>query len=712
MMENLEDKIKEQKKRAREKRIIILAFIALIIATIVQGYYAKITFNNTPLPSNIIVFSLLNINIILILLLIFLIFRNLVKIFFSKEQKKIKKLSRKLVISFFLFTTVPLILQFVISSVIVKSSITGWFNKKVEDNLEASLKIADKYYQEKRGKILTYTKTIYDLIKHQKKLEDKVKYFYINGYILGKDNEIYEVKYFPEHIKKFIEPNLSKLKAFIINSHNTQGTDIVSVEKKEIIYGYYKGKNYFVIAYFLTGRDITKSSKTISQNIAEYSYLKLMKNPIEKMYLLSLLIVTMVIIFSATWFGFFIAKDITTPINELVKATYEVSKGNLDLQIKIKSQDEIKLLVESFQKMLEELKISRKNLLERQQYIETIINNVNSGVISIDKKGIINTINAFVENLLNISNADIIGLHYKNLKNETLKKIIIDILDELADNYRTTTVKNINIQGKENEVIMLSIFATTLKGEDKEVLGYLLVMSDLTQVTIAQRTAAWKEVARRVAHEIKNPLTPIQLSAQRLKKKYSNKLTSEKEEFEKTINNIVIYVDVIRNLVNEFSNLAKMPDTKIEAHNLNEIIKELMPFFIDTWKNILFNFVLEDNIPKIHVDKKQIYQVITNILNNSVQSFENVIQENKEITIITKYNKNKNCVRLSIIDNGSGIDRKIKNKIFTPYFSTKKTGTGIGLTIVKSIIDSHNGEITVKNNKPNGTIVEISLPVA
>jgi len=710
-MENLDEKLKEQRKKAREKRIIILAFFALIIATVVQVYYAKITFNNTPLPSNIIVFSLLNINIILILLLIFLIFRNLVKIFFSKEQKKIKKLSRKLVISFFLFTTIPLILQFIISSVIVKSSITGWFNKKVEDNLEASLKIADKYYQEKRAKILIYTKDIYELMKKGANIEDKVKYFYINGYILGKDNKIYKVRYFPEHIKKFIEPNLSKLKAFILNSGKSEGTDIVSVEKKEIIYGYYKDKKNFVIAYFLTGRDITKSSKTISQNIAEYSYLKLMKNPIEKMYIFSLLIVTMVIIFSATWFGFFIAKDITTPINQLVKATYEISKGNLDFEINIKSQDEIKLLVESFQRMVQELQISRRNLLERQQYIETIINNVNSGVISIDKKGVINTINTFVEKLLKINKKDIIGLHYNSLGDNTLKQIITDIFNEFSSSFKTTIIKNMNIQGNENEIIMLSIFATTLKSEDDETLGYLIVMSDLTQVTLAQRAAAWKEVARRVAHEIKNPLTPIQLSAQRLKKKYLNKLSEDREEFEKTIKNIIVYVDVIRNLVNEFSNLAKMPETKVEAHNMNELIKELTPFFVNSWKNIEFKFVLEDNLPKIHVDKKQIYQVITNLLNNAVQSFENVERDKKEITIITKYLKNKNFIKLSIIDNGTGIDRKIKNKIFTPYFSTKKSGTGIGLTIVKSIIDSHNGEINFKNNKPYGTIVEILLPV-
>ncbi len=705
------EKDKEKQKRQREKRIIIATFILLIIATIIQVYYAKITFNNTPLPSNIVVFSLLNINIILLLLLVFLIFRNLVKIFFNKEQRKFKKLSRKLVTSFFLFTTIPLILQFAISSVIIKSTITGWFNKKIEDSLVSSLKIAQDYYEEKTKKTIIYAKKLYKVFKiNRNLLETKAKDYLLDGYFVGTVNNVILSKYFNKKITKYLTPNFKKIVSFVLNSNAESGSDIIQINKKEIVYGYFKGKKYFSVAIIVTSRKFTKSAKTISQNFTEFSYLKLMKSPVEKTYIFSLLIVTLVIILSATWFGIFIANDISTPINKLVKATEEVAKGNLEQEINIKSQDEIRILVDSFKKMVEEIKTSRKNLMERQHYIESIINNVNNGVISLNKNGIINTVNPFVVKLLKLEPEAVVGIHYNSVKHNTLKQILSETIEEFKLLNKTVINKNLNINLGKN-FIMLSMFGTILKDEKNEVLGYLIVISDMTQITLAQRTAAWKEVARRVAHEIKNPLTPIQLSAQRLKRKYAEKIQDNKEEFEKTTNNIIQYVDVIRNLVNEFSRFTKLPEIKMETHNLNNILKEIIPSFKNIKKDINFITNLDNNLPNVNIDKKQIYQVVTNIINNSIQSFEKSERKTKKVEIKTKYIKYRKVVLLQIRDNGCGIDDTIKEKIFEPYFSTKSYGTGIGLTIVKSIIDSHNGKISVKDNKPYGTTIEIEFTI-
>jgi len=704
-LEKLDEKIREQFKREREKKLIIITFILLLIGTAIQVYYSHVTFNNTSLPSNIVVFSLININIILIILLLFLIFRNLVKIFFDKDQKKVKKLRRKLVISFFLFTTVPTILLFITSSVIIKSSISSWFNKKVEDNLEASLKIADEYYEEKKTETIYYAKRIYsDYLNNRL----KVDYPIVNGYIITNKNKIAKIECFPAKIeKKFLEPNVDKILSYIADNKNIEGTDILSIGKKEIIFGFYKGKNSVsVITFFVTSMKLTKATKSISQNITEYSYLKLMKSPIQKIYILSLMIVTAVIIFSATWFGFSMAKYISTPINKLLKATEEVGRGNLDYEIDIQSQDEIKLLVESFKKMVTELKTSRRSILERQQYIEAIINNVNSGVVSIDKNGIINTINHFVENIINIKKINIVGFHFNNCGNEVFKKMLNELMDEFKLNGTFNINKNIILN---SNIVILSIFGTILIGANDEILGYLLVMTDLTQTTIAQRAAAWREVAKRVAHEIKNPLTPIQLSAQRLKRKYSDTLGSNREDFIKMTNNIIEYVDIIRNMVNEFSKFAKMPDIKVESYQLNNIISEMLPLFKNSYKGIKFNLSLDENLPKINLDRKQIYQVVTNILKNAVESFKNIERDEKRINIKTVYNHEFKKASLITEDNGIGINEEIREKIFEPYFSTKKGGTGIGLAIVKSIIESHNSTIDVYPNTPYGTIIEISF---
>ncbi len=697
-MSNQEKSIQqfEEKKRKREKRLILLIFIVLLLTTLFEIYYSSTGFTNRLLPSNIIFFSLLNINIILALLLIFMIFRNIVKSIFLKEKGSKFTLSTKLVISFFFFTSIPLILQLFFSSIIIKTSISTWFNTKIESSLTSTLNISKDYYKTKEK----LAKLVAEKIFYKKNFKD----FDIDGYIYGefvKNNYKILKKYLP---RKPIKENEEKLLNIVVNLRNNSGSGVIRLTKRDLVYGYKKDKRKFLIVVYYIGLRIHKNLDKISKNYSEYSYLKIMKAPIEKIYLVSLLLVTLLIIFLATWFAIYIARDITKPVYKLAEATKEISRGNLDASIEKKSEDEIGVLIDSFNKMVKDLKETRLNLIERQRFIENIINNINNGVISLDKNGIITTINPFAKKILKLETLAL-GKNYNEINNPFFNNVVKNLITE-----NKQINKNFNIK-IDNEFLTLSVFFTPLHNEKNEIIGYLFVFNDLTQIIISQKTAAWREVARRIAHEIKNPLTPIQLSAQRLKRKYLNQINENREEFEKIINTIVQHVLNIKNMVNEFSNFAKMPEAKLKKENLNEILEEIYLMYKNSYKNIEFKFNKDEKIKFVNIDKNLFSQAIINIIKNAIHSFDKIKRENKIISIETKFLKDLNLVQIIISDNGSGVPDEIKERIFEPYFSTKNKGTGIGLTIVKKIISDHNGYIRILDNKPEGTKVIIELPV-
>ncbi len=697
-MSNQEKSIQqfEEKKRKKEKRLILLIFIVLLLTTLFEIYYSSTGFTNRFLPSNIIFFSLLNINIILALLLIFMIFRNIVKSIFLKEKGSKFTLSTKLVISFFFFTSIPLILQLFFSSIIIKTSISTWFNTKIESSLTSTLNISKDYYKTKEK----LAKLVAEKIFYKKNFKD----FDIDGYIYGefvKNNYKILKKYLP---RKPIKENEEKLLNNVVYSRNNSGSGVIRLTKRDLVYGYKKDKRKFLIVVYYIGLRIHKNLDKISKNYSEYSYLKIMKAPIEKIYLVSLLLVTLLIIFLATWFAIYIARDITKPVYKLAEATKEISRGNLDASIEKKSEDEIGVLIDSFNKMVKDLKETRLNLIERQRFIENIINNINNGVISLDKNGIITTINPFAKKILKLETLAL-GKNYNEINNPFFNNVVKNLITE-----NRQINKNFNIK-IDNEFLTLSVFFTPLHNEKNEIIGYLFVFNDLTQIIISQKTAAWREVARRIAHEIKNPLTPIQLSAQRLKRKYLNQINENREEFEKIINTIVQHVLNIKNMVNEFSNFAKMPEAKLKKENLNEILEEIYLMYKNSYKNIEFKFNKDEKVKFVNIDKNLFSQAIINIIKNAIHSFDKIKRENKIISIETKFLKDLNLVQIIISDNGSGVPDEIKERIFEPYFSTKNKGTGIGLTIVKKIISDHNGYIRILDNKPEGTKVIIELPV-
>jgi two-component system nitrogen regulation sensor histidine kinase NtrY len=455
--------------------------------------------------------------------------------------------------------------------------------------------------------------------------------------------------------------------------------------------------------------------RSIADASEQYGQIKLLKNPIKSNYMITLSIVTLVIIFLATWFGLTLAKEITVPIQDLVLATNRITQGDLDSRINIEADDEIGLLVKSFNQMTGDLKKSKNSLEEanitlerRRKYTEAILRNVSAGVVSVDKTGMITTINRAAEKMFDISAEKVVFQNYRDLMMPEHLSLVDEFLQEMKESNESLLEKQLEVMLKDKALTIL-LTITTIADEEGNDSGIVVVFEDLTQLQKAERAAAWREVARRMAHEIKNPLTPVQLSAQRLQKKYGDKLGEEGSVFKECTQTIIDQVEVLKNLVNEFSRYARMPVTSVAPNDLNMVVAEAVSLFQDAHKDIVFELKQAEGLPKFDLDAEQINRVMINLLDNAVAAIN---KKNGRVEITVSYDEQHHKAGVTVADDGAGVPSSHKMKVFEPYFSTKKSGTGLGLAIVSSIISDHHGQVSVADNTPTGTIVSFVLPVS
>jgi two-component system nitrogen regulation sensor histidine kinase NtrY len=354
-----------------------------------------------------------------------------------------------------------------------------------------------------------------------------------------------------------------------------------------------------------------------------------------------------------------------------------------------------------------ELQASNLELEQRRRYMEIVLANVTAGVVSIDSQGQITTINKSAEKLLGLKTSKIIGRNFRDIVAPDYLPMIKGILKDLIASGRDSIRKQVTLPASDTKVVLL-VNVTTLKDENNEFMGTVVVFDDLTQLLKAQRMAAWREVARRIAHEIKNPLTPIQLSAQRLRRRYLERFATDDTVFDECTTMIIKQVDDLKNLVNEFSSFARMPSSNPSLNNLNDVINEALVLFQEGHKEIDFGLNIDPALPIFSLDREQIKRVIINLLDNAVAA----VNGKGAITIETSFNQDLQIVTMKVSDNGCGIPAEDKPRLFEPYFSTKKSGTGLGLAIVSTIISDHNGYIRVRDNEPRGTVFIVELPIS
>ena len=460
-----------------------------------------------------------------------------------------------------------------------------------------------------------------------------------------------------------------------------------------------------VVVDYYVPKSITKRALQISRSYEQHKHLAIMKGPVKNAYILTLFLITLVIIFSATWFGFYLAKGITGPIQKLAEGTHEVAHGNWDYRIESSGDDEIGTLVDSFNQMTGDLKQINLELDQRGRYMETLLANITAGVISVDPSGVITTVNKAAVQVLGLDAENVVGRHFR----EVFRSGDLKIIQEIVSHVQTTgNVERVARIALPDQILTVMVTAATMKDDEGKILGTMVFVEDITQINKAQRMEAWREVARRIAHEIKNPLTPIQLSAQRLRKRYEHLLEGDGDVLEKCTSTIIKQVEELKNLVNEFSKFARLPAAELVPSDLNEVVKEAVFLFKESNKSIDFEHVRRGDLPLVEVDRKQMTRALINLLDNAVVA----VGGKGSVKVTTGYNVALGLVELEVADNGCGLMPEVKERMFEPYFSTKDDGTGLGLAIVSSIVSDHRGYIRARPNEPKGTRFIIELPVA
>jgi two-component system nitrogen regulation sensor histidine kinase NtrY len=729
-----------QIRRRRTRYAIFICLLLIPILTYLETVVIKIGEVSFPISGNVLVFALINVNIILLLLMVFLVLRNVLRLIF--EQRKIvlgKSLRTRLVISFISLSLIPTILLFFIALQFVSTSMDYWFNSNVEASLDESLKVAQDIYQGSREQTITVGKTIAEQLvakqalqlapgSIQSFLEDQLALRNLDGLTLLSDQRQIIANTESDKINYLSLPEISAELFRLTLSGETDRTSIQTVPTGEIIRGltpvyFQEGLEsipYILMTTIYIPQDRLERMTIISKGIEGYRQLMLLKNPLKTSLLVMLLIVTLLIIFSAIWFGFYIAQGFTGPIGKLAIATRRVAEGELDFVLEKESDDEMGMLVDSFNQMTRDLQTgkiqlesvnvalqeSNIELDERRQYIETILQNVPAGVISFDANGKVTSINKFAEDLLHIKKDEYLHKDFRTTLMPNHKIIVEKFLQELEESGKSTIQSPLRLSlGKETVSLLVNV--TKLNDEAGNPLGTVLVFDNLTQLEKAQRIAAWREVARRIAHEVKNPLTPIQLSAQRLRKKYLYTLESDTEVFDLCTQTIINQVEELKRLVSEFSSFARMPIVQKSPNDLVKMVKEILVFYEESHGYITFRYTTQQDIPSLDFDLKQMKRVLINLLENSIAQ----LPDGGTIETVLSYDKENQVVNMAVRDNGPGVADEDKLRLFEPYFSTKKSGTGLGLAIANTVVSDHGGQIKVTDNEPTGAVFTVELPL-
>ncbi len=723
---------REARRRRRERKIILATLVVIAVLTFIMSHLSS---RETVVPrfQDVLIFGMININIILIVLLIFLIVRNVVKLVSERRHGILgAKLRTKLVAAFVGLTIVPTIVLFVVAVNFLSASIDNWFDIKVGSALNLSLDVAQSYQQQMAEDVKAYARQIAEDITRNK-LYEKSRAEYLRTLIEQRQKilklGLIEIAFDQQsEILIFRDPEHPDIPSIGIAGKQRDevraGREISAIqsfEKGDFIRGIapiYSGLSPkevigVVVVNDFVPKGLLDKMTVISRASDEYKQFKQLKNPIKASYVIILLAVTLLIIFSATWFGFYLARGITEPIQDLAEGTRALAQGDLNYRIDVEADDEIGVLVDSFNRMTGDLKKSKESLEQanldleqRRKYMETVLRNVSAGVVAVDKEGTITTINRAAERMLGIKTDKVLNRKYEEvLKPEHMKMVKI-FLEEMQRSGEDITEKQITLNIKDR-VLTLLVTTGLLVDDDGQYMGMVVVFEDITQLQRAERVAAWREVARRIAHEIKNPLTPIQLSAQRLQRKYADKLGEDETVFTECTRTIIHQVDVLKNLVNEFSRYARMPVSQRTPNDLNEVVRESVVLFQDAHKGIRFDIRQDEKMPRLNLDAEQIRRVMVNLLDNAVAA---IGRDDGCIEVTTYYDEAGRKARVDVADNGCGVSDADKMKIFEPYFSTKRSGSGLGLAIVNSIISDHRGHVSVTDNTPKGTIVSFELP--
>lgn len=762
---------KERQKRKRETFLIGLLVLLFVGLTLAEFQLTQIS-KSLPFVNSIFFFGLLNFNIIILIALVWLVTRNVGKLFIERRRKILgARLKTKLVMAFLAFSIIPTLVLFVISAMYINSSFDKWFSLKIQNTLQASLEISGTYYRNTEQTAMHFAEHLSRGIA--KKIGNSPSATSQGpgqgaGEAIGEriGQRVWESQKWTQEyldaqrellaldaIEFYADPIGER--AIAMRSASGDGIQTYPRMTLENLDKAFKGETVSVVQHIGVGDLIrclspvkiqSSSGATVVGVVAVNSYIPFslrnkvdeivtvfedykgtnpLKYPMKTTYSVILIMITMLIIFVAIWIGLYMARELTVPVERLVVAAQEVGAGNLDVAISGSGHDEIAVLVDSFNKMTRDLRDNRERLLQagvdlenRRLQLEAVLANIGTGVVAIDKEGILTTFNKAVSDILQLEPTAVLTKKYKEVfvgemapLSRVIERAFLD-LSQTHDESLNSEISQWNFRyGNQHKI--LAAVATPIRHGEMQT-GVVAVIDDLTYLVKGQREMAWREVARRIAHEIKNPLTPIKLSAQRLQRRLSDLRGREAALLKECTETIIQNTDELKEMVNEFSNFARIPEASPAPNDLNEVLCEVISLYQQAHGEILMQIDLEPNLPVFDFDRDQMKRVMINLFDNAIASLTMRLSGSPKwvgkIKVRTHYNEQLQIAVVEIEDNGVGMTDEIKARVFEPYFSTKEEGTGLGLSIVKRIVNDHDGFVRVRSAPNEGAQFFIELP--
>jgi two-component system nitrogen regulation sensor histidine kinase NtrY len=727
-------------------RLLLGGIVALVVALVALLVIAGRTSRLSPdFLTEFVLYALSATNLTMLVALVFVLARNIVKLVVERRRAlPFARFRAKLVAALLAMTIIPAVLVLIVGSELIRNSVDRWFNAPMEEVLSSANTLAGDYYQEQAQLVAVEAQrtaralstldladtTLVRASIAPEVTQDRIDLLEVYRVTGGRGPSATVAAVAQEQGTSlpsgFTSATSAGLAERALRSGTAQKTiDTIPRGGGELIRSAVlvrAGTNGPVRGVVIASRHLTSQFASRARRMTAayegYQQLRVLKQPLATVYLSFFLMLTLMILVSATWTGLYVAKRITRPVQLLATAAKEIGAGHLDFRVHAETSDELASLIDAFNRMAGELSVSRQRLersaadLERRheevearrRYVETILERIATGVISIDTAGRIRTWNAAASRLLGID-VRVAGLPATAVFGSPELRPLVSLVEtasRVRDDVRPQDVA-ISRDGRE---MHLAVMTAPLRRDDGGTDGVVMVFDDVSPLVRAQKVAAWREVARRLAHEIKNPLTPIQLCAERLRRHFGSAPEPTRALVEECTSTIVGEVESLKGLVDEFSQFARMPAPRSVPTDLRYLLEDVLSLYQGLFTEVEIRTRFVDGLPKVAVDPEQIKRVVINLVDNAVEAMD----RRGCIEVEAQHDPANSLVRVIVSDNGPGIPEAERDKLFLPYYSTKKRGSGLGLAIVRRIVAEHGGSIEVTDNAPRGTRFAIELP--
>lgn len=720
----------EAKRRQRwEVAVIVAAAVGAFFFAFLQSRAPQVT-DGSGLINNVVFVLLINLNIILLVLLVFLVGRNLLKLFYERRRKLPgAHLRTRLVLAFLAISLFPAVLLFLIGVGFLTNSIENWFALRVEQSLGGSIEVVDGVYTRLSDRTLDQAREVADALAPvltSPRAEDVRARLAAELPARGVARlAVYspQLTFLAGVAETRGAPVVPQLDAALLERMLAGAEDVrplVTTDAAELTYAgapMLAGDRPLglVVAGSVVPPEVVGQSRRVADALGEYRQFRILKQPIKNNYVITMVLVTLVVVFAAIWVGLYLARKITGPLQQLSDATREVARGHWTQRIEAEGEDEIGTLVSAFNRMTVDLRQSHQELDARRRYMEMLLGNMNAGVVSFDRDGRLSMRNPAAERLLGLP-ADVVSRDYRAVFAVPAFAEVRRIVDELLPapaGARAGRPQHGHLRlDRDGQAVSLLVTGTVLPDGDGHVLGVMCFFEDVTQIVQIERMEAWREVACRIAHEIKNPLTPIQLAAQRLHRRFAPALADPGGVFDECVQSIAHEVDAIKKLVNEFSQFARLPAGDHAPADLNALTRACVVLLAEAHRDLDIVFTPDPTVPTLELDREGMRRAVRNLLDNAVAACRAAPNGTAgRVDVATRYFAAVDTVRLEVADTGCGIPPDVREHVFEPHFSTKTDGSGLGLAIVATVVADHQAFIRVRDNAPRGSRFIIEIPV-